>query len=673
VTSVKYRLRKLQTGGINSAEWQHTLTAVLQQVVGRTDFKVNERIFISAYARQRNLKLVDFAIANPQKTLQTIIELLSLETKLTPNNSAELQDYFEMQKLVIGWLCRGYSEKAFNADAIDLSAFPKAQKYVELLGSHISPERMSYFIFTTIFSEVRGALSQFSRTEFTVRAVVQPMGSLSTYPLVFHQPDEQYKNLSSMKRLEGKHQWYIALGKPTHKGQHHDLVVAGSSVVGGKSFTSLKVVNYDSANLLQLRSGKAQIALLDRLLYQSKKWNDLQVVASDYSFIAEKAYSVRWDLKNSVPHLVEMHSKRRVFATIPLNVQPTYEPIEAKELKQNIKDTNKYLGIDVGEYGLGWVVLDFANPQRPERLAQGFIFDQALRRIKDKAQDIKDTQVKGTFSIPNTKLARVREQAITNLRNRVHDLVVKYKAKPIYERSISNFETGSNKTTKIYASVKKTDVFAEDQASKQIQEHVWGKRTVLVGTHISAYATSYTCSLCWKSVYSVRPSGGENVMSYQLVSDRIGLVKTRDGSSVHILLDKVKQSSNSELTAEEMFYACRDFARPPVVIEKGEGSNDEISASLSYAMNQAQNASVEFSNLTDLRQIKKARGNSALFVCPFCLKVSDADIQAAQNIALRGYLRSLQKDNGNSTEDTFDYIAALDEYVADADVSNLSG
>ena len=80
-----------------------------------------------------------------------------------------------------------------------------------------------------------------------------------------------------------------------------------------------------------------------------------------------------------------------------------------------------------------------------------------IHKIKDQYRENQKIQRTATFSRPNTKLALIRENVINSLRNRVHHLVLNYKATPIYEFEISNFETGSGKITKIYDSVKRSD------------------------------------------------------------------------------------------------------------------------------------------------------------------------------------------------------------------------
>src|SRR3989344_1840990 len=45
---------------------------------------------------------------------------------------------------------------------------------------------------------------------------------------------------------------------------------------------------------------------------------------------------------------------------------------------------------------------------------------------------------------------------------------------------------------------------------------------------------------------------------------------------------------------------------------------------------------------------KSTRGNSAIFVCPYCMHSSDADIQAAYNIAVKGWLKARYKVANNN-------------------------
>ena len=55
------------------------------------------------------------------------------------------------------------------------------------------------------------------------------------------------------------------------------------------------------------------------------------------------------------------------------------------------------------------------------------------------------------------------------------------------------------------------------------------------------------------------------------------------------------------------------------------------------------------------------RGNSFIYRCPFCNSITDADIQAALNIAILGSLKKVNKgDQGDSKKDYDQLISVLE-------------
>jgi hypothetical protein len=231
--------------------------------------------------------------------------------------------------------------------------------------------------------------------------------------------------------------------------------------------------------------------------------------------------------------------------------------------------------------------------------------------------------------VPSTTVAEVRKNAIGSVRNQIHDILTKESAGVVYEYSISNFETGSGRVTKVYNSVKRSDVYPETEADKQQHTHVWGEKYKTPGTHLSAYASSYICVACARSIYEFN-------------QDDVGKAKViaREGNILTIHTSKgnvcgysqnrdVKKNYNFKGTKEgvkEFMKLVKDFARPPVVSKKHSRSE-----TLQKFIPQVPQRK--------LNQFAKERGNSAVFVCPFvgCHNVADADIQAAFMMAMRGY------------------------------------
>lgn len=675
VKQLQKLLDKLQTKSWNTKKYQQMVEEVVKKYNNGLMPGRQQAFFLSPYARNKHCKVIQIGVSlDWGSELSDLIKQLNHNFSLD-QNPTELQDWLETQKWLIGWLLRANPNLEIDSAEWPTQVFTKARTFQQQFGTKLSGGGRNYFVNSLIFSEMRGAASSFSRREITMRYVVQPIASLNKYPLVLKTKQENPDLKDKHGLVNQPHRWYLASQKLIRKKESTSESEVGlvTEDEHGKRFGFLRSAYFDPGTLLEIRTSKYQIHFLDRLLYAGRKWRDLDVTASDHSLIVEDTYRVNWNLQTGQPGVQKIDENRRLYVSVPVNIKPVLDKDEKKVKKQAIKDgRQRYLGIDVGEYGLAWVVLDFASSLNPRRIAQGFIFNQSLRKIKDKAEEIKDTQVTGTFTVPSTKLARVRENAITSLRNQVHDLVIKYNAKPIYEHSISNFETGSNKTTKIYRSVKVSDVVAENPADDAVKSHVWGSKYITVGNHISSYATSYTCSQCHQSIYDQGLESQSEVKRHVVkeIYGRVIIVQLANNRAVYGYVPPKRDEvcfpyhTGSQLSDKEVYTLVKNFARPP--LDKSEA--------VSFVKNKKPNQLPE----KELSLLQESRGNSSIFICPFvnCLHVADADMQAAQNIALRGYLKdqepeSIRKKREKNRE-AFDYMGAVNMYFKTVKLESMN-
>lgn len=317
--------------------------------------------------------------------------------------------------------------------------------------------------------------------------------------------------------------------------------------------------------------------------------------------------------------------------------------VKLKTIKSSLKPGKLFpKANDTGEYGLAWVVLETANGNF-KILNSGFFAHQGIKKIRDKYKEIQERQVTGTFGVPSTTLAKIRESVVHELRNKIHDLALRYNAKPIYEFQISNFESGSSRVSRIYRSVKVSDVYEENEADKSVVSSTWGDTAKQMGNHISAYATSQTCSKCRRSVlYDIEES---KMYLGKKIDGCNGIYKISLGDLGECLIFLEKNNNASvNISGKEVRKAAYQFMRPPL--------DSQVVSYLGLEINPV------FVN---------KRGNSALFVCPFCQHISDADIQAALQIAIRGFFRGTDI----AKEEWYRKIQELDNFpVVMLDIGN---
>ena len=494
-------------------------------------------------------------------------------------------------------------------------AFYKAKKKANTFSTREDLARFSQML----FSSISGLAKMWGKKRFKERFVVQYVGSPQKTPILVRlekqRPRFFFTRKSNIENTEGTNNGFYTFDTKEKRTKNEKGFSLSKNAVKINSEKGITVALKNMSNVFPIRASRYYLQFLtDAFLVGDKNPKSKNhYTMNEYSLIREDTFEVKFPFKEEArPSLKKVHTD--LFVSIPITIAHKGEVQD--EMKKD-----RLMGIDVGEYGLAYVVID----RNARILTRGFLYDPALRKIRDHYHEIQKRQKTGVFGEMNTTLARVREQAIHSLRNRVHDIAVRYNASPVYEYSISNFETGSGRVTKIYRSVKKSDVPHDKDADKTEKKNVWGSEKS-VGSHLSAYATSYMCTKCKRNVYLTK-----NIFP----SENISAVGSDDRE--HRLLFKSDQGDlygygrlGDEKKTPILF--VKKYARPPV--EKVEGINEADKALL----------------------IEK-RGNSALFRCPFvdCGHISDADIQAAYIIALKKLARIIQKERGETPDPSKDF------------------
>lgn len=422
--------------------------------------------------------------------------------------------------------------------------------------------------------------------------------------------------------------------------------------------------------MLRLSSSPYQLQFLDKYLYRPIGWENIIINLSKWSFVIERKYKINWDIENKKPVLTlekdtkESKNKKwveRIYLAIPFQISS--QPIEdySTSIKRVLTGKNidrikhPILGINVGEYGLAYCLVRF-DDNHINIIEKGFIKDKNIANIKDKFAEIQQKSREGAFEEDDSTVARVRENAIGALRNRIHHILINKEGSAIiYEYSISNFETGSGRTTKIYNSVKRADTQFESEADKNIHNHVWGKGSKYIGKSLSAYASSYTCVKCARSIYQIDE---KDIKDVKVTSRKGNIVEieTPIGKIFGYSKDKkyqkeykFKSTNNNNKIEEiikEILKIVKEFARPPIL------ANSESLPE--YIRKQEKK----------LERFRNQRGNSSIFVCPFvdCGFVADADVQASLVMAIRGYINLKEASNAEELK-KINYLKETSKYL----------
>ena len=505
------------------------------------------------------------------------------------------------------------------------------------------PESIGTVIQQAVLSEMKGTVSKMSTTDLIARYVVQPQDVEKSVPLATDIPEYgskrkkgmgYYVNIQKLFKEEG--------GVDSSKEEKYQMVDKKDPSKG------LKRTELHKEHLLQIQSSTFQTQFLDNIF--SGRWEEVSPIISSYSFIYEEYYKISWG-NDGVCISLDKEKVPRLFVSIPFKLGFEHN----KERNEKLAQRENFLGIDIGEYGVALYLLDTKNFDTS--IYTQFFYDPTLRKIRGSVKENKKRQRSGTFSVPNTYTKRLRDQAITRLRNKVHSVVVQNEAWPVYEKEVSAFESGSGKISKIYHSLKQSDVFSENSAGYMERGLVWGKGkrkdSKPIGRDVGAYATSYMCSHCNESIYKYISNDDSNydppkkkvkeegIELYSVKEVENGRTVIFDVEGVDVCgyiegKDQIKKGDKK--TGKEVVNAVKKYARAPIksILQRCKEFKKEFDTVLP---GNKEDEKVEI--------FEKVCGTQAVYTCPFCRKVSDADVQAALWVALRGYLNMLASGDKN--------------------------
>jgi len=161
----------------------------------------------------------------------------------------------------------------------------------------------------------------------------EEINDINKLKLIFKKP---YRYLIALKKIKFK------------KNQQQSSVIH----LDKKNKDLVLISPQDEDFLFKLTSSFYQLQFLDRFVYPVKKWLDVDITLSEWSFILEKKYKINWDFNSGKPEFSEIDS--RLYLNIPFK-------IKAINQQKILKPKELFLGIDVGEYGVGYALVNFKD------------------------------------------------------------------------------------------------------------------------------------------------------------------------------------------------------------------------------------------------------------------------------------------------------------------------
>lgn len=333
------------------------------------------------------------------------------------------------------------------------------------------------------------------------------------------------------------HDWGIDLKtRNTVKSEERVVFIGEESGKGEDKKSNFKVK--DSSSWLRIVGPSARKRVLDEGLVTGKSKDG---GTREYNIIIEQSYNqkINGDVIEIVPK--------------GLNVSlavPYKEPLP----KESVDLSETMIGIDLGEYGIGYAVC--SSKDNFDLKESGFIPIPTLRNLIRSVNKYRGkTQPRQKFQQKfSTKLAELKENATGDVVHAIDSLCYHFKGFPILESSIQNLSSGGNNLKLVYDKISHLYIYSGIDAHKTARGNHWcNSKHGLKWTHphlfegdqplghypgvsVHPAGTSQTCSECGINPIKIV----EQSSNKEFVTDVHGIVTvTSDGIDYGIMvLDK---------------------------------------------------------------------------------------------------------------------------------------
>lgn len=284
-----------------------------------------------------------------------------------------------------------------------------------------------------------------------------------------------------------------------------------------------------------------------------KQLTDSLVTIGDYTLIIEQHYKQTITQDNDgnlVPEITTDSSKYsnglKLEVALPISQEPCTEKIDFSQT---------YIGIDLGEAGIGYAVVCSKNH---EIIDKGEIAIRSVRNlIRAVKYHRKQKQPKQKFTQRfDTSLMKLRENVVGDISHVIDSLMAHYKGVPILESTVGNLASGAKQLQLVYDKVLHLYLYSSTDAHKAARSHFWcgsenwehpfAKETIqeftktkkaapkeiernlklFPGSGVHPAGTSQVCSECYRNPYEYLDEGFANVN--RITTDSDGLLDLGD-------------------------------------------------------------------------------------------------------------------------------------------------
>jgi hypothetical protein len=245
------------------------------------------------------------------------------------------------------------------------------------------------------------------------------------------------------------HDWCLDLGMNSQCDFGNDIVMA-----------------LDKEKLGQPTRKKQVCRLIGNTAF--KGWLDQQLTSNhithgDYTLIIEQHFNQALSWENGQPVIQVTPASMELSVALPITQAPENRPFDISQA---------YIGIDLGEAGIGYAVM---SSRTHELIEFGEIpirsTGHLISRVK---QHRKLAQPRQKFTQKfDTSLMELRENVVGDTAHVINSLMHHFNGAPILESSVRNLAKGANQLQLVYDKVLNLYTYSDTDAHKAERKHFW--------------------------------------------------------------------------------------------------------------------------------------------------------------------------------------------------------